>query len=809
MLWYNGRSSQRKGGHTMKNIYMIGNTHFDPVWLWTWDDAMASIHSTFRSALDRMKEDEDFIYSFATPPVFEWIKKTDPEMFDEIKARVKEGRWDICEGWWLQPDCFSATGESYARHSLYGQRYMKKNFDKFSSCVFNIDSFGHNSQTPQILRKSHMNYYCMVRPEVYHFPITEPYFKWTGKDGSELMAFRAGQFHEICNKNMIEAVNITEQKMADISCDEMMIYGVTNHGGAPTKKAIADIHYLNETKPYELKFSTVEGYFKAQGRPACEVNGEMLTKDFGPYTDNYFIKGKNSKAEYAVLNAEKASVIANKVLGYKYDKEKLTYCWQDIMFNQFHDILGGTCIKQAYSDSNNQLGRAIFTANEITQYSLQAVTRKINTPGTNPENPWNVVVWNLNPHEYSGYIESEVQWLHEFEAYSGGIVLEDADNNRYECQIIQEGSVIPGFRSRFVFKAKIPAMGYKCFRVVKLENDDQITKNRNIRKLNTEFFEVEFDCVNGFIKNIINKANGRAYTDILRPECYEDDGDTWCFNTSSYGEKIDEIKLIKLEVAEDGIHRTTFKASYKFRNSLITLYYTFYNSKNYFDVKYIVNWNEREIVLKLVSDTECSNLNVSSPFASENRPDNCYDLPMGEWISMSDENGGISFISDTLFSYTKEDSKLGLSILRSCIFGDLRLGELDKTADYPIMEQGICEGKVRIVIHEKDFSASRIPDMSSDFCNGPIVICEANHKGTLPAENKYVSVVSDSVQLSALKQHEDGTDDIVRLFENAGKHQEITLYYFGREFKIDMKPYEIKTLKISKIHVNEVLITED
>lgn len=71
---------------------MIGNTHFDPVWLWRWDEAMASIRATFRSALDRMNEDADFIYSFATPPVFEWIRKADPEMFREIQERVREGR---------------------------------------------------------------------------------------------------------------------------------------------------------------------------------------------------------------------------------------------------------------------------------------------------------------------------------------------------------------------------------------------------------------------------------------------------------------------------------------------------------------------------------------------------------------------------------------------------------------------------------------------------------------------------------------------------------------------------------------------
>ena len=149
----------------MQKYYMVGNTHFDPVWLWTWDEAMASIRATFRSALDRMNEDPEFIYSFATPPVFEWIKKTDPDMFREIQQRVAEGRWDLAEAWWLQPDCYSAMGESYVRQGLYGQKYLRENFGRISDCVFNIDSFGHSPMLPQILKKSHVDCYCFVRPE--------------------------------------------------------------------------------------------------------------------------------------------------------------------------------------------------------------------------------------------------------------------------------------------------------------------------------------------------------------------------------------------------------------------------------------------------------------------------------------------------------------------------------------------------------------------------------------------------------------------------------------------------------------------
>ena len=308
----------------MKKLYMIGNTHFDPVWLWKWDEAMSSIRATFRSALDRMKEDENFIYSFATPPVFEWIKRTDPDMFEEIKMRVAEGRWDICEGWWVQPDCYSATGESYVRQGLYGQKYLKENFGKISDTVFNIDSFGHSPALPQILVKSHIKNYCFVRPEKHHVPLDSQLFKWKGIDGSEILAYRAEQAYK---KTVTDAV----KAQSDKTTDNLIVYGVTDHGGAPTKKLIAEI---NETKNAE--FSTVSRFFDEHKECDYTVSDELLTGDFGPYSNHPRIKRLNRVAEYSVLNAEKASVIAENV-----KKEALEKCWHDILYNQFHDILGG------------------------------------------------------------------------------------------------------------------------------------------------------------------------------------------------------------------------------------------------------------------------------------------------------------------------------------------------------------------------------------------------------------------------------------------------------------------------------------
>jgi len=791
----------------MKNIQMVGNTHFDPVWTWKWEEAMSDIHSTFRSALDRMNEDEDFIYSFATPPVFEWIKKIDPEMFEEIKKRINEGRWELSEGWWVQPDCFSGCGESYARQSLYGQRYLMSNFGKYSRSVFNIDSFGHSSQIPQILKKSHMDYYCMCRPENHFFALESPYFWWEAKDGSRVKAFRVGQNSVIFDKDIQRNVELAETNMGNATADEMMLYGVSNHGGAPTKQAIESIHRLNGEKTYNIEFASVEQYFERQGDPDLVVDTEMITKNFGPYVNDRKVKIMNRLAEYAVTNAEKAAVIAKKMLQTPYESEKLTRCWQDILFNSFHDILGGASTKEAYVDAYNQLGGAIFVSNEMMHFNLQAINKKVKTPGKNPDNQWNLVVWNLNETDYDGYLEGEMQWLHEFPAYSGGIMLEDECGNQFPCQIILEKSVIKGFRSRVLFKAQIPSMGYKMFKVLQTGDIDK-TRTHSC-ELETDFFRVEIDEKTGLINRIYSKVLDKTFTNILKPQCFEDLSDAEGFFKTTYGKALEDFTLVDIETVEQGVFRTVLKVNYKFRNSLLSLYYSFYKDTDYFDVKYRVNWNESQTVLKLMFNTDYKKITVASPFASETRDDCESDTPMGEWISVYDESEGVSLIADSTFAYTKEGGTLGLSILRSCIYTDLRLGELSDE-DYDFMEQGVSEGSLRIMMHKGDFMQNKVFDMAKGFNNKPIVMCEPNHDGIYSSFESYVSLESESVVLSALKKAEGDYGDIIRIAEIAGQKQEVTIKYFDvGEFIVSVNPYEIKTIKLKDGELSEVNITED
>lgn len=130
------------------NYYLIANAHLDPVWQWRVPDGLSLVKSTFRSALDRMNEYPDYVFTSACAGYYKWIKLSEPEMFEEIKARVKEGRWAVVGGMWVQPDCNIPSGEAFCRHFLYSQKFFKENFGAPVKTGYNVDSFGHNGMLP-------------------------------------------------------------------------------------------------------------------------------------------------------------------------------------------------------------------------------------------------------------------------------------------------------------------------------------------------------------------------------------------------------------------------------------------------------------------------------------------------------------------------------------------------------------------------------------------------------------------------------------------------------------------------------------
>jgi alpha-mannosidase len=114
-----GQSAPRPTATADRTVYLVGHAHLDPVWLWPWQEGYQEARATFRSALDRMNEYPDFVFTCDQIVLLSWVEESDPELFAEIAARVAEGRWVHAGGWWVEPDCNMPGAESFVRQGLW------------------------------------------------------------------------------------------------------------------------------------------------------------------------------------------------------------------------------------------------------------------------------------------------------------------------------------------------------------------------------------------------------------------------------------------------------------------------------------------------------------------------------------------------------------------------------------------------------------------------------------------------------------------------------------------------------------------
>ena len=109
---------------------LTGHAHIDLAWLWPLSETRRKAIRTFSTVLSLMEQYPDFTFNQSTAQLYSFVEEDAPELFERIKARVKEGRWDVVGGMWVEPDGNLISGESWARQLLYGQRYFAEKFGK-------------------------------------------------------------------------------------------------------------------------------------------------------------------------------------------------------------------------------------------------------------------------------------------------------------------------------------------------------------------------------------------------------------------------------------------------------------------------------------------------------------------------------------------------------------------------------------------------------------------------------------------------------------------------------------------------------
>ena len=785
----------------MKKLHMIGNAHLDPVWLWNWQEGYQENKATMKSALDRMDEFDDFIFTSSSAQFYEWIEENEPEMFERIRQRVKEGRWVICGGWWIQPDCNIPSGESFARHGLIAQNYFLEKFGVMAKTGYCVDSFGHNAMLPQILKKSGMDNYVFMRPDPNEkTDLPARCFIWEAPDGSRVKAFRI-PFAYCTWDNCEEKIQLTKAEYSEGNDQMMCFYGVGNHGGGPTIEMINRIKRIQkEEKELEIVFSDPDTYFKEVAD--CDlpvVKDELQHHSPGCYTAEGMIKRMNRRAESALFTAEALSVVAQN-LGKKADSSELTKAWKDVLFNQFHDTLAGSAIESAYDEARNQLGEAMAIANRCTNQATNGISFGINIPLDPSKFP--LVIFNPNSWDVTAPVEFE-NGMFRNALHMDEVVICDIDGNRVEHQFVAPASRVQG-RNRITFIAQVPALGYAVYFATK---SDDIPKNEVKEDdpflIENDKLKVSFDEKTGCIRSITDIETGKeVLTDSSYVAVMEDLNDTWGHRLRKLDTEIGRFELVSSKVADNGPVRKAVQFISKYAGSTLTQVFSLYEGEKQVHVKSKLNWQGHMKAVKMLFPAaleETSKAVAEIPYGYIEKNKLGLEEPMQRWVDLSDETYGLSILNDCKNGVDFTGNRIGITVLRSPVYAHHQPYELheEDEDEYSFMDQGISEFNYIVKPHAGSWKTAGTVKEAL-LLNQPLVtMFETFHDGNLPQKNSFLKIDADNIIMTALKRPLHGEGMIIRFYEAIGQATSTRVDLMGTGCAIDFKPFEIKTFHVS------------
>jgi alpha-mannosidase len=788
-------------------LYMIGNAHIDIPWLWPWPESMSVGLSTFHAALDRMNEFPEFKFTASSAQLYEWAAAADPSLNAEIRKRVAEGRWGVVGGWWIEPDVNIPNGESLIRQGLYGQRVFQQLLGQTAQVGFNPDSFGHPGTLPQILKLQGMRAYVFMRPNNHEKELPADVFWWQGEDGTRILTYRISFSYGLTG----DAQNRLHEfvtKLQEPTKDLMVFYGAGDHGGGPARDTIHSIlDARKQTGAPQIVFSTPDAYFSdiANVKDLPVVHEDLQHHSVGCYTAVSEIKKDNRTTEAALATGEKMAALANVLVGFPYPKSDFATSWKKVLLMQFHDTMAGTALPEQYIISHNAYGFAKEVANQAIYRAAEKIAWQI--PTTDPDSDYLVV---FNPHAWAANldVQYDLGWgFHNEGAIPSDAPLEDEQGNPIPHQWTA-GQTVAGARQGLVFKAPVPAFGYRQFRLRKKEvlTPPPSTVHAMVKGLENEHLRVTF-ADDGTISLYDKDAGAEVFrggAGGARAVVIDDPSDTWSHDVRAFTNEIGAFGSASFRVMEDGPVRSTVRVRTGYGASFMTTDWMLYAGARTLEARVSLDWHEHRKILKFSFPVDVQNPvpTYEIGYGFRARKTNGDEDPGQRWIDVSgDRSGkayGLTILNDAKYGYSVQDNDLRVSIVRGAVYAQHQPRKVDPNGEYIWQDQGIQTFRMVLAPHAGTWQDAGIVRMAEELTAPVPVLYQGIHPGTRAPSASFLSVDAPDVVVSDVKQAEDGNDLIIRCYETAGRATKasLDLGLVHRHWTGDFHPLEIKTLRV-------------
>ncbi len=719
------------------NIYPMGHCHIDAAWLWPYSETRKKVERSFLNVTRLYDEKYKFVFAQSSALFYRWAKEKNSDLFNRIKELVKEGKWMLVGGMWVESDTNLLTGESLARQFQSGQRYFKENFDIEAKIGWLPDTFGFSGQLPQIMKQSGIETFITHKlrwNDTNVFPYT--FFNWKGIDDTSIPTILVNSTY---NGNMqLDEINRVLSNVNNVDDPYVYQFGYGDGGGGPNAEMTELLNFLPEVagnaKP-EFRQEEFLIDVKEKSPKAPVVNGELYVETHrGVYTTNYGIKRRVATLEDRLVACDfiKSLLTVNHI---SHQNDSLSEEWETLLTAQFHDVLPGSANYYAYMEAFEDLDKAIRNADSFINQSLKLYSEKMNLP------PGRMII---NTSQYA--LNSSIDLTR------NSIYLSDKAEKQGMNEIINLS--VPQFSVNINKKVSKE--------VREVDNSFEIRKTENSISIKGNYYKFTIDvkCRITLEKNGIIVSDGRLVVLEDVPGRF----DAWNIDldTINPGHLLEEKKK-GFDFKQDGPN-SIVSVTIDYEDDSVIEQKFIMNPKNSFiEVKNRINLKNREKLVKFLinSSIRSRKLKCEIPFGmverdfSEEKSAAKFEFPALRFVNWSDESIGFSIVARELHGYSFVNDTLGISLLKAPLYPN------------PFSDNGETEVTF-FILPDKDYK-NIYKELNFVF-HPPIVLHNASEGGK-NYEEQLLKVEGEDIMIEAVKEKEDGTGILMRTYalENGGK----------------------------------------
>jgi alpha-mannosidase len=812
----------KKNGDVTFEVSAVGHAHLDLVWLWPLRETIRKAGRTFSSSLRCMEEYPEYKFAASQPQLYQLVKESYPELFEEIKKAVKAGRWEPLGAMWVEPDCNIPSGESLVRQIYYGKRFYKEEFGFDVDNLWLPDTFGFSPVLPQLMRKSGVKYF-MSQKMSWSKTNTFPHhtFEWEGIDGSRVLSHflpSNTMNSKLLPKELLFGASNFRQK--DRCNHWLFSFGEGDGGGGPGKHHLEFARRARDCAGVpRVTQRFVRDFFRLTEEETDDLprwHGELyLERHRGTLTTCGKTKSYNRRIEILLHDLELVHVINHFLLNIEYPSGDLEAIWKALLLQQFHDILPGTTIHMAFEESARGFEELISKAEASIRRALRSFSLGLYGMGGNASG---LILFNT-----TGFPRRQICRLpREIVGKGEGLFGSDGEPLR-----LQSGE------EEIFLECDLPAYGFINLqrRISSPESVRAQPMRVSDRKMENSLLRLEFGN-SGLLERIYDKQEQREviaekdqanklllFRDV--PVGY----DAWDIDPYYADEPPEHGKLISTRVKEKGQLCVSILQEWRISKSTITQEIVLYRDSRLIEFKTRVEWREDQRMLKtrfpLRIHSESARFdiqfgNISRPnFKNTSWEQVQYEVLAHKWVDLAESGYGVALLNDCKYGHNACRNDVELTLLRSPVDPD------------PLRDRGTHSFTYALYPHKGDFREGGVIP-ASYFLNFPILCLSTSGSpevGALGAalENRpLVTVDAPNVVLETVKRAELVDAIVLRLYESHGGRGRVELHTQfavtrareadllendlddlsvnrGKQESIvvfSVRPYEIKTVKL-------------